>query len=169
MTKKTGVVPCSLEDCNLLYVSKGLCGKHYHKLRKYGDPKGGGYEIATSDEQYLNQRHKKMPSGCWEWQILSSKGYGKAKPFGLTQEDRNKKSQTAHRYAYETWVGPIPGGLVVHHKCANRSCINPDHLQAITHEQNLAEMLERSAYLKEIADLKKEVRRLKQKLKECNV
>lgn len=42
-----------------------------------------------------------------------------------------------HRYSYQTFVGPIPRGLVIDHLCRNRSCCNPEHLQAVTHKENM--------------------------------
>jgi len=33
--------------------------------------------------------------------------------------------------AYELFVGPIPDGLHLHHRCANRLCFNPKHLEPI--------------------------------------
>ena len=61
-------------------------------------------------------------------------GGGKPKP--------NRPSYTvrAHRLAYAVWVKPIPKGSVIHHVCNNRSCINPDHLQAISPKENTAEL-----------------------------
>lgn len=71
-------------------------------------------------------------SGCWEWTgALASTGYG-----SLAWRSRYL---TAHRAAYETWVGPIPDGHVVHHHCHNPGCFNPAHLEAISRKAHAAE------------------------------
>lgn len=44
----------------------------------------------------------------------------------------------AHRWAYETLVGPIPEGLELDHLCRVRHCVNPAHLEPITHRENIA-------------------------------
>jgi hypothetical protein len=43
----------------------------------------------------------------------------------------------AHKFAYETLVGLVPQGLELDHLCRNTSCVNPDHLEPITHEENM--------------------------------
>lgn len=71
-------------------------------------------------------------SGCWEWSgSVDSKGYGRF------------RDTKAHRIAYEEWVGPIPEGHVVRHRCDNPLCINPEHLRTGTHAQNVEDRVER--------------------------
>lgn len=47
------------------------------------------------------------------------------------------KGSTAHRWAYRTFVGEIPSGLVIDHLCQERLCVNPAHLEAVTNQENL--------------------------------
>ena len=42
----------------------------------------------------------------------------------------------AHRWSYEHHVGPIPEGLTVDHLCRNTSCVNPEHMEVVTREEN---------------------------------
>ncbi len=69
-------------------------------------------------------------SGCWLWVgSFSGLGYG-----CFCFEDR---STQAHRVAYNHFVGDIPRHLEVDHLCAVRSCVNPAHMELVTHRENL--------------------------------
>lgn len=57
---------------------------------------------------------------------------------GYGQFQINKKRVLAHRWLYERWVGPIPEGLELDHLCRRPACVNPDHLEAVTHQENVA-------------------------------
>jgi hypothetical protein len=73
-------------------------------------------------------------TGCWRWKYKPNKGgYGRLR----VCSKRTNTSFAAHRLAYLKWVGPIADGLVVDHKCRNRSCINPEHLEVVTHKENI--------------------------------
>jgi hypothetical protein len=50
---------------------------------------------------------------------------------------RGKGSHTAHRLAYIAAYGPVPKGLEIDHLCRNRRCVNVDHLEAVTHAENM--------------------------------
>lgn len=64
--------------------------------------------------------------GCWEWVGCSSVGYGHM------YDPAKKRMVLAHRWVYEREHGPIPEGHDCHHVCANRGCVNPDHLEIVT-------------------------------------
>lgn len=68
--------------------------------------------------------------GCWEWQgTRDGRGYGK---FNL----ESRRPVLAHRFSYEAVVGPIPEGLSLDHLCRNTGCVNPAHLEPVTHKEN---------------------------------
>jgi hypothetical protein len=47
-----------------------------------------------------------------------------------------KQTYIAHRISYKEFIGPIPEGLVIDHKCRTRHCVNPDHLEPVTSLEN---------------------------------
>lgn len=57
--------------------------------------------------------------------------------------DGKKVMLGMHRLAYTEAYGPIPHGLEVRHKCDNPRCINPEHLEVGTHQDNANDMVER--------------------------
>lgn len=46
------------------------------------------------------------------------------------------KSHAAHRVAYQLQVGDIPDGMEIDHLCRTRHCVNPLHMEAVTHLEN---------------------------------
>lgn len=95
--------------------------------------------IKLTDETRL-KRYKVMPNGCWEWQgALNSTGYGTV-GVGSKRKGTNRTWLT-HRLAYEIFVGPIPPGMNILHRCDNPSCLRPDHLFPGTDADNVADMM----------------------------
>lgn len=75
----------------------------------------------------------KVVNGCWEWQkSLSRSGYGV-----FWYDNHN---MVAHRISYSLYKGPIPEGLPLDHICANKKCVNPDHLEVVTFKENTSRM-----------------------------
>lgn len=71
-------------------------------------------------------------SGCWLWGgVVSKKGY----PYFRAVSRQN--TVLAHRFSYEMHKGKVPEGMEVDHVCKLRCCVNPDHLEAVTHLENI--------------------------------
>lgn len=71
---------------------------------------------------------------CWLWTAsLDGKGYGQ---IWNGHKGEGSTMLRAHRVAYELVVGPIPEGLELDHLCRVTACVNPAHLEPVTHREN---------------------------------
>lgn len=76
---------------------------------------------------------EKQPTGCWLWTGGKiSAGYG-----SFASKRLGVKQILAHRWSYEYHNSAIPEGLVIDHLCDTRLCVNPAHLRACTHRENI--------------------------------
>jgi hypothetical protein len=66
---------------------------------------------------------------CLIWLGPSTNGYGRV-------TGGSRKGQRAHRAAWEIANGPIPEGMTIDHLCRVRLCLNPDHMELVTREEN---------------------------------
>ncbi len=75
------------------------------------------------------------PKGdCWQWKTGTQR-YGAFKVGSTT--DGTCRDVMAHRYAYISTRGELPAGTELDHVCRNRKCVNPSHLEAVTHRVNM--------------------------------
>lgn len=83
----------------------------------FGDP--------TLPERFWS-KVERSPDGCWLWTgSINQHGYG-----------RDGK-RLAHRVVWEALRGPVANGLELDHLCKARRCVNPEHIEAVTHAENL--------------------------------
>ncbi len=83
------------------------------------------------EERFWQYVSPEPMSGCWLWTGgLNSAGYGQISLRGAGME-------CAHRVSYRIHKGPVPMYLEINHRCMVRSCVNPDHLEAVTHRENM--------------------------------
>lgn len=80
-------------------------------------------------ERFVGRVHV-SEDGCWEWRgYIRKDGYG-----GVSKGGR---WMLAHRASYELFRGPIPEGMGLDHLCRVRSCVHPNHLEAVSQRENV--------------------------------
>lgn len=72
-------------------------------------------------------------TGCWLWQGSKS---GNGRGGGYGRFTVSGQTVAAHRWSYATFTGRIIKGRHIDHLCANRACVNPDHLEQVSCKVN---------------------------------
>lgn len=86
------------------------------------------YELINRFMKYV-----KETNNCWKWIGTNNwKGYGR---FSICKNNITAIGHS-HRFSYMIFKGKIPKGMTVHHKCENKSCVNPEHLELMTEKEN---------------------------------
>jgi hypothetical protein len=84
-------------------------------------------------ERFWDRVMPEPMSGCWLWLGGTTRkargGYGRFAVDGV--------ATMAHRFAYEHFVAAIPEDLEIDHLCRNTLCVNPEHMEPVTHLTNV--------------------------------
>lgn len=81
---------------------------------------------------YLRSRCKTSEDDCWIWQGTVHKKTG----YGYVRQNQTG-AYVVHKVMYILVHGMVPHGLELDHTCKNRKCCNPDHLEPVTHLENM--------------------------------
>ena len=109
-----------------------------------GSNKEKNAEFAKKNRTLRERFEEKYVKGsidqCWEWNANKlPKGYGMIGAGGRL----NRRQAYAHRVAYQLYVGEIPKGMLVCHRCDNPSCVNPTHLFLGTQKDNIQDCVKK--------------------------
>lgn len=130
---------CSIDGCTTPAKCRGWCSFHYNRWYRFGDPEHASTSHGSVGDRLKAHGWEEDENGCWNWT-------GVITPFGYGHMSVGNKQQRVHRLAYKAWVGDIPDGLVVRHKCDNRKCFNPNHLELGTHKDNIQDAIDRGRW-----------------------
>lgn len=127
---------CTLEGCDKPHYGHGMCGMHYMRTVRYGDPlvlrqRSKGEALAWLRDAVAHRDR----SECWPWDFCTKEwGYGV-----LTFEGKWMRA-TNVALILDGWPKPS-GRIEVRHLCHNPPCTNPDHLRWGTHKENMEDMV----------------------------
>ena len=108
------------------------CGRETRLRRGKPNRYIHGHTFRSSGAEYIVDAN-----GCWIWQLSRDRvGYGRVRQGG--------RMVAAHRAYYERFVGPIADDFEIDHLCNVRCCVNPEHMEPVTHRENVLRRYERA-------------------------
>lgn len=88
------------------------------------------YVMLGINKEKILRRIIEDERGCWRWQgARDDRGYGILKIGG--------HKTRAQRLSYRLFIGEIPPGQDIHHRCGNPGCVNPAHLEAVEKSEHV--------------------------------
>ena len=133
MSKQNSNLPrcCSVPGCLGTVEGRGLCNKHYLRMRNTGTTDLVPKPKRTAEEA-LMAGSARSENGCLEWFKTTRQGYGRVYMGG--------RLHSAHVLAWTSVNGEVPAGKQINHKCHNRACIDVRHLYVGDQVQNMLDM-----------------------------
>lgn len=121
---------CSVAECGRTCKAKGVCEKHYMRLRRTGHLGSARHISFDRAEAFAVRVERDAATGCLVWT-------GAKTPAGYGLMTRGGGGMVgAHRYAWERENGPIPTGAQIDHICHRRDCVEASHLRLADAPQN---------------------------------
>lgn len=129
---------CAIDDCDspVFVKSRGWCKKHYHRWYRTGDPTKASFDRSggTPIERWWSKVDREGVGGCWLWiGGLDRHGYGQ---FDVITDGLHKNHR-AHRWGYQQLVRELDDTETLDHLCRVHACVNPAHLDPVTHRENV--------------------------------
>ena len=105
-------------------------------------------------------------NGCWIYDGAYRGEYKVMKVDG--------RNQSVHREAYKAFLGPIPEGICVCHRCDDPHCCNPAHLFLGTHQDNMRDKIRKgrgnqALTAQQVIDIRKDTRKQREIAVEYNI
>lgn len=126
---------CLVDECMQRVFTRKMCSMHYSLWRKYGSVDARQH-AARHDSPALRFWKRVVltanPEKCWVWKGGLVKGYGTFTLYGVIYK--------AHRYAWFLTHG-YHSKMLIRHKCDNRKCVNPNHLEEGTNQDNMTDLV----------------------------
>lgn len=122
---------CSVEGCSRVSRANSFCNGHYKRMRRYGDPLGGGTVRGDPMKWLLDVAMAFEGDDCLEFPYAKLNcGYGAINDNGSVRTTSNFICEKAH--------GPAPedGRYEAAHSCGNRPCCNKRHIRWATPLEN---------------------------------
>lgn len=90
-------------------------------------------------ERFMSFVSPEPNSGCWLWTgALQGPGYKTDKGYAQFRPKNGGPNMSGHRFAWAIIARKeFTPGLQLDHKCRTRTCVNPDHLEEVTYEENM--------------------------------
>lgn len=117
---------------------------HYKRVWRYGDPsvvrRNRGPTANAARWWEMVDKNGPIPphaphlGQCWLWTgTLIKNGWSK----GYASIRIGRRVMRVHQYGYMLAKGKVTAGLEIDHLCRVHNCVNPDHLEAVTHLENM--------------------------------
>ncbi|MCT2182856.1 HNH endonuclease [Brevibacterium casei] len=121
---------CSAEGCDRPRKKGRYCRGHAERVKKHGDPRVHiPLRAWTKSPAESFAARTRWNGDCLEWTgAMHETGYGIIW--------NGKRTQNAHRWAYEQKFGEVPSEVHIDHICFNRKCVNVEHLRAASSAEN---------------------------------